>query len=117
MDLLCYPAVKSNACQRNDHPDIALVEIVDLSSGEHEDVTEREDGPNRPLELMFHIASIELEDCGDDSNEDSDLTDERVILIAKHQKKVTLEVDVILNHASPEEEPWDRNICTDCIPI
>ena len=117
MDLLCNPAVKPNTCQRYDHPDIALVEIVDLSSGKHEDVTEREDGPKRPLELMFHIAAIELEDCCNDSDEDSDLTDERVILIAKHKKKVTLEVDVILNHASPEEEPWYRNICTDCVPI
>ena len=83
MDLFRDPAVKPHTRQRNNYPDVAFIEIVDLSSGKHEDVTEWEDGPKRPLELMFHITSIEFEDCGNDSNEDGDLTDESVIFIAE----------------------------------
>ena len=86
MDLFRDPAVKPHARQRYDDPNIALVEIVDLSSWKHEDVAEREDGPKCPLELMLHIASIELEDRGNDSDEDGDVTDERVIFIAQQEE-------------------------------
>ena len=86
MDLFCNPTVKPHARQRYDHPYIALIEIVDLRGGKHEDVAKWEDGPKRPLELMFHIASIELEDRGKDSDEDGDVTDERVIFIAQQEE-------------------------------
>ena len=40
MDELGDPCVQSNAYKGNDHPNVPLVQIVDLHGREHEDIDE-----------------------------------------------------------------------------
>ena len=62
------PCVEAHAKKRDQNPDVARIQIVDLNGREHEDVQEGHCRKERPSHLILHEAPVKLYDQQDDSN-------------------------------------------------